>query len=131
MRHRKRGRKLSRTGSHRRALLRSLAAALFQHESITTTVPKAKEARPFIERLITISKRGTLVSRRIVASRLQDEPLAKKCCEVFAPRYADRPGGYTRIIRLAKRRIGDASPLCLLELVDKVQKEKPKKKGKK
>jgi large subunit ribosomal protein L17 len=128
MRHLKKGRKLGRTMSHRLATLRSLAASLVEHEAITTTVPKAKEARRYVERLITLARRGSLASRRLVASRLANEPAAKKICEVLAPRYATRPGGYTRIIKLAKFRVGDASQLCRLELVDKVVKEKPKKK---
>ncbi len=123
MRHQKSGRKLSRSPSHRTALKRSLAAALLEHESITTTVPKAKEARPFVERLITLGKKGTLDARRRVASRLQDEALAKKLFDEIAPRFADRPGGYTRIVKLSRRRLGDASQLCLLELVEKAPKE--------
>lgn len=119
MRHMKAGRKLNRTSSHRRALLRSLAQALFEHESVTTTVPKAKEARRFVERLITLARRNTLAARRLVASRLQDEAIAKKLVEEIAPRFADRPGGYTRIVKLARRRIGDASQVCKLELVEK------------
>jgi large subunit ribosomal protein L17 len=128
MRHLKKGRKLGRTKSHRLATLRALAASLVEHEAITTTVPKAKEARRFVERLITLARKGTLASRRLVASRLAGEAAAKKVFEVLAPRYATRPGGYTRIIKLAKFRVGDASQLCRLELVDKVVKEKPKKK---
>ncbi len=119
MRHMKAGRKLNRTSSHRRALLRSLAQALFEHESVTTTVPKAKEARRFVERLITLARKNTLAARRLVASRLQDEAIAKKLVEEIAPRFADRPGGYTRIVKLARRRIGDASQVCKLELVEK------------
>ena len=130
MRHRKGYRKLSRKKDERRALLRGLAARLIEHESIVTTIPKAKETRRVVERLITLGKRGTLASRRLVASRLQDEVLAKKLCEVIAPRYATRPGGYTRIVRLARRRVGDATQLCVFELMDKVVKEKPKKKKK-
>jgi large subunit ribosomal protein L17 len=130
MRHRKGIRKLGRHMDERRALLRGLSARLLEHESIVTTIPKAKEARRVVERLITLGKRGTLAARRLVASRLQDEALAKKLCEVIAPRYATRPGGYTRIVRLARRRVGDAAQLCLLELMDKVVKEKPKKEKK-
>ena len=130
MRHRKGFRKLNRHMDERRALLRGLSARLLEHESIVTTIPKAKEARRVVERLITLSKRGTPAARRLVASRLQDEALAKKLCETIAPRYATRPGGYTRIVRLARRRVGDAAQLCLLELMDKVVKEKPKKEKK-
>jgi len=118
MRHLKHGRKLGRTGSHRTATLRSLACALIQHEAVTTTVPKAKEARRFVERLITTARKGTLQARRRVASR-QDEAAAKKLFDDVAPRFADRPGGYTRVIKLARRRVGDSSQLCRLELVEK------------
>jgi large subunit ribosomal protein L17 len=131
MRHLNKGRKLGRTKSHRLATLRALSASLIEHEAITTTVPKAKEARRYVDRLITMARKGTLASRRLVASRLASEPAAKKLFETLAPRYATRPGGYTRILKLAKFRIGDASQLCRLELVDKVVKEKPKKKEKK
>ena len=128
MRHRKHGRKLNRSPSHRAATLRSLACALIEHEAITTTVPKAKEARRFAERLITTARQGTLAARRRVASRLHDEAAAKKLCEDVAPRFAERPGGYTRVVKLAKRRIGDAARLARLELVEKREKEKEKKK---
>jgi large subunit ribosomal protein L17 len=128
MRHLKHGRKLNRTTSHRAATLRSLACSLIEHEAITTTVPKAKEARRFVERLITTARRGTLAARRRVASRLGDEVAAKKLVEDVAPRFAERPGGYTRVVKLAKRRIGDATQLARLELVEKREKEKKKKK---
>ncbi|MGB2614966.1 MAG: 50S ribosomal protein L17 [Phycisphaerae bacterium] len=130
MRHLKKGRKLGRTSSHRTAMLRNLAAQLIEHEAITTTVPKAKEARRFVERLITIAKGGTLADRRRVASRLQNEAIAKKLVEDVAPRFADRPGGYTRVVKLARFRVGDAGRLCRLELVEKKEKEKKEKKGK-
>jgi len=128
MRHLKHGRKLNRTTSHRAATLRSLACSLIEHEAITTTVPKAKEARRFVERLITTARKGTLAARRRVASRLGDEVAAKKLVEDVAPRFAERPGGYTRVVKLAKRRIGDATQLARLELVEKREKEKEKKK---
>jgi len=131
MRHLKHGRKLNRTTSHRAATLRSLACSLIEHEAITTTVPKAKEARRFVERLITTARKGTLAARRRVASRLGDEVAAKKLVEDVAPRFAERPGGYTRVVKLAKRRIGDATQLARLELVEKREKEKEKKKKKK
>ena len=131
MRHQKHGRKLNRTTSHRAATLRSLACALIEHEAITTTVPKAKEARRFVERLITTARKGTLAARRRVASRLGDETVAKKLVEDVAPRFAERPVVYTRVVKLAKRRVGDASQLARLELVEKREKEKEKKKKKK
>ena len=130
MRHLKHGRKLNRTTSHRAATLRSLACSLIEHEAITTTVPKAKEARRFVERLITTARKGTLAARRRVASRLGDEVAAKKLVEDVAPRFAERPGGYTRVVKLAKRRVGDATQLARLELVEKREKEKEKKKKK-
>ena len=130
MRHLKHGRKLNRTTSHRAATLRSLACSLIEHEAITTTVPKAKEARRFVERLITTARKGTLAARRRVASRLGDEVAAKKLVEDVAPRFAERPGGYTRVVKLAKRRVGDATQLARLELVEKREKEKEKEKKK-
>jgi len=131
MRHLKQGRKLGRTSSHRTAMLRNMAASLIEHEALTTTVPKAREARRFVERLITLGKRGTLAHRRRAASRLQDERLTKKLFEEVAPRFADRPGGYTRIVKLAKFRQGDGTQLCRLELVEKKEEKKEKAKKKK
>ncbi|MEA3367533.1 MAG: 50S ribosomal protein L17 [Planctomycetota bacterium] len=127
MRHLKHGRKLGRTTSHRTATLRSLACALIRHEAITTTVPKAKEARRFVECLITAARKGTLPARRRVASRLQDEDAAKKLVDDVAPRFADRPGGYTRIVKLGRHRVGDGTQLCRLELVDKRETDEAKK----
>jgi large subunit ribosomal protein L17 len=117
--------------------MRSLAAALFEHEAIVTTRPKAKEVQRFAERLITVAKRGqvrgnALAARRLVASRLQNEPMAKKLCEEIGPRFADRVGGYTRILKLARPRKGDASVRVRLELTEikvvKADKEESKKK---
>ena len=123
MRHLKQGRKPNRTPSHRAALLRSLATSLYRHEAIVTTKAKAKELQRFAERLITIGKRGleegrALSCRRMVASRLQDEEMAKKVCEDLAPRFADRSGGYTRIIKMAKLRKGDAAEQVRIELTE-------------
>jgi len=130
MRHLKKGRKLGRSKSHRAATLKSLAASLIEHEAITTTVPKAKEARRVVERLITRARQGTLADRRLVASRLGNEAAAKKLFEDVAPRFAQRPGGYTRIVKMAKCRIGDGGQLCRLELVEKREKPKADKKDK-
>jgi large subunit ribosomal protein L17 len=130
MQHLKIGRSLRRSKGHRLALFRNLASSLIEHEAITTTVAKAKEARRFIERLITLARRATPASRRLVASRLANEAMAKKLVEDVAKRFADRPGGYTRVIKLAKYRIGDATQLARLELVVKKEKPKPEKKGK-
>jgi large subunit ribosomal protein L17 len=135
MRHLKAGRKLGRNASHRLALMRNLALALFRHERIITTVAKAKEARPFVEKLITLAKRGDLHARRLVLQRLgapanavvrppdppEDEgDLRKVIVKLFteiADRFKDRPGGYTRIIKRHERRLGDAGPTAFLELL--------------
>jgi large subunit ribosomal protein L17 len=131
MRHLKKGRKLGRTKSHRAATLRALAAGLIEHEAITTTVPKAREASRFVDRLITTARGGTLAARRLVASRLASETAAKKLFEDIAPRFRERAGGFTRVTKLAQFRVGDASQLARLELVEKKEKPKPeKKKGK-
>ncbi len=118
MRHGMKGRKLQRKTGHRHALLRNLAAALVKHEQITTTTPKAKELRPYVEKLITLAKRGGLSNRRLAMSRLGDETQLKKLFEVLAERYADREGGYTRIVK-AGYRASDAAPIAVIELVDR------------
>lgn len=117
MRHRKSGRKLGRTTSHRKALLRSLAASLFEHEKIETTLVKAKEARPFAERLITMARKGTLAHRRRALAVLNDKRIVRKLFDDIGKRYADRPGGYTRILKLDKWRLGDGTQQAILELV--------------
>lgn len=116
MRHRKKGRQLSRTASHRRATLRNLATALFLHGRIRTTTAKAKELRGYAERLITLARRGDLHSRRLVARRIQDREVAGRLFDDIAPRYRERPGGYTRIIKLGHRK-GDAAEISIIELV--------------
>ena len=118
MRHRVGGRKLQRTSSHRAALFRNMAAALIKHEQITTTTAKAKELRPYVEKLITLAKRGGLSNRRLAHSRLLDEAQEKKLFEVLAERYAGREGGYTRIIK-AGIRASDSAPVAIIELVDR------------
>ncbi|MFN3989329.1 MAG: 50S ribosomal protein L17 [Erythrobacter sp.] len=118
MRHGMSGRKLGRKTGHRNALFRNMAAALIKHEQITTTLPKAKELRPYIEKLITLAKRGGLSNRRLAMSRLGDETQLKKLFEVLAERYADREGGYTRVIK-AGIRASDAAPMAVIELVDR------------
>ena len=118
MRHRVGGRKLQRTSAHRAALFRNMAAALIKHEQITTTVAKAKELRPYVEKLITLAKRGGLSNRRLAMGRLGDETQLKKLFEVLAERYADREGGYTRIIKAGIRQ-SDAAPIAVIELVDR------------
>ena len=118
MRHRLGQRKLGRTSAHRIAMLRNMAASLIKHEQITTTLPKAKELRPYLEKLITLGKHGGLSNRRLAHARLLDDTQEKKLFEVLASRYADRDGGYTRIIK-AGYRASDAAPMAVIELVDR------------
>jgi large subunit ribosomal protein L17 len=118
MRHRVGGRKLQRTSSHRTALFRNMAAALIKHEQIKTTTAKAKELRPYVEKLITLAKHGGLSNRRLAQSRLMDDAQLVKLFDVLAPRYADRNGGYCRIIK-AGIRTSDAAPIAIIELVDR------------
>ena len=118
MRHKYGGRKLQRTSSHRIAMLRNMAASLIKHEQITTTTAKARELRPYVEKLITLAKRGGLSNRRLVHARLLDEAQEKKLFEVLADRYKGREGGYTRIIK-AGIRASDAAPVAIIELVDR------------
>ena len=118
MRHANRGRKLHRTSSHRRAMFANMAASLLKHEQITTTLPKAKELAPIVDRIITLGKNGSLHARRLAASRLRDEDVVKKLFEVIGPRYASRNGGYTRVLK-AGFRYGDNAPVAVIELVDR------------
>jgi large subunit ribosomal protein L17 len=118
MRHRKTGRKLGRTAAHRRALRRHLAEALFRHERITTTIAKAKEMRPYVEHLISLSRRDTVHARRVFGREIQDRELIRQVFAEIGPRFISRPGGYTRVIRL-NTRIGDGAQLAILELVEK------------
>jgi len=118
MRHRVGGRKLQRTSAHRIALFRNMSAALIKHEQITTTVAKAKELRPYIEKLVTLGKKGGLSNRRLAHARLLDDAQLVKLFDVLAKRYADRNGGYTRIIK-AGIRASDASPMAIIEFVDR------------
>jgi large subunit ribosomal protein L17 len=118
MRHRVGGRKLQRTSSHRAALFRNMAAALIKHEQITTTTAKAKELRPYVEKLVTLAKRGGLSNRRLAQSKLMDDVQLAKLFDVIAPRYADRNGGYTRVIK-AGIRASDAAPIAVIEFVDR------------
>jgi len=118
MRHRVGGRKLQRTSSHRAAMFRNMAAALIKHEQITTTVAKAKELRPYTEKLVTLAKKGGLANRRLAQSRLMDDTQLTKLFDVLATRYADRPGGYLRVIK-AGIRASDAAPMAIIEFVDR------------
>ncbi|PZU58413.1 MAG: 50S ribosomal protein L17 [Sphingobium sp.] len=118
MRHKVGHRKLQRSAGHRNALLRNLAASLIKHEQILTTTPKAKELRPYVEKLITLAKKGGLSNRRLALSRLQDDTQLVKLFDVLAERYKDRDGGYTRVIK-AGFRASDAAPIAIIELVDR------------
>ncbi|MDQ2840030.1 MAG: 50S ribosomal protein L17 [Acidobacteriota bacterium] len=122
MRHRKAGRRLSMPTDRRIALLRGLAKSMLLYESINTTEAKAKELRRFVERLVTISKRDTVVARRLALKRLPDKLVVEKLFEVYGPRYKDRPGGYTRIIKLGPRH-GDAAAMARIEFVEQAEEE--------
>ena len=128
MRHRKRGRRFSRSSSHRQAMFANLAQALVKHEQIKTTLPKAKELRPVVERLITLAKRGDLHARRLLIAKTRHEPTAAKLIDVLGPRYRERPGGYTRVLK-AGFRYGDAAPMAVIELVDRDVDAKGKDSG--
>jgi len=133
MRHRNHGRKLGRTSAHRRALFRNQLTALFAHERITTTLEKAKELRPIAERMVTLARTGSLPARRKVLTMVFDKDVVHRLFEDIAPRFSERPGGYTRILRLGRRR-GDGAELAIIEFVDyelKVKDEGPEKQGKK
>lgn len=117
MRHMKRGRKLNRTASHRKAMFANMATSLLLHERIQTTTPKAKELRGFVDRLVTLAKRGDLHARRQAAALVKDPVALQKLFSELAERYAERPGGYTRILHLTRRR-GDNAPMSHIELVD-------------
>lgn len=118
MRHGKSGRKLNRTASHRKALFANMAASLIEHEQIVTTLPKAKELRPIVEKLVTLGKRGDLHARRRAAAQVRDDELVKRLFETIAPRYGERNGGYTRIMK-AGFRTGDNAPMAVIEFVDR------------
>ena len=128
MRHGISGRKLSRKSQHRTAMFRNMAAALIKHEQILTTTAKAKELRPYVEKLITLAKRGGLSNRRLAHSRLLDDAQLTKLFDVLADRYADREGGYTRIIK-AGYRASDAAPIAYIEFVDRDEDAKGQDSG--
>ncbi|MFL0356234.1 50S ribosomal protein L17 [Erythrobacter sp. GH1-10] len=128
MRHGISQRKLSRKSGHRTALFRNMAAALIKHEQILTTLPKAKELRPYVEKLVTLAKRGGLSNRRLAMTRLQDETQLKKLFDVLAERYSDRDGGYTRIIK-AGYRGSDAAQMAIIEFVDRDEDAKGQDSG--
>ncbi|MDQ4060814.1 MAG: 50S ribosomal protein L17 [Pseudomonadota bacterium] len=118
MRHRKAGRRFNRTVSHRKAMFANLAAALIKHEQIVTTLPKAKDLRSVVEKLITKAKRGRLHDRRLAIAELRDEVMVRKLFDTLGPRYKDRPGGYTRVLKAGFRH-GDSAPIAVIELVDR------------
>jgi large subunit ribosomal protein L17 len=118
MRHRNAFRKLNRTATHRSALFASLATALIKHEQIVTTLPKAKDLRRVADRLITLAKKGDLHARRLAFARIRDEAMVAKLFDTLGPRYAERPGGYTRVMK-AGFRYGDSAPMAVIELVDR------------
>ena len=128
MKHNITHRKLNRTSSHRKALLMNLSNALLKHEQITTTLPKAKELRPYIEKIITLGKKGDLQSRRKTISILQDDKNVKKVFDILADRYKNRLGGYTRIVKLGNR-YGDNAPSAIIEFVDRDEEAKGKDSG--
>ncbi len=118
MRHRKQGRRLNRSSAHRKAMFANMANALIKHEQIRTTLPKAKDLRPVVERLVTLAKRDGLHARRRAFARLRDDAMVAKLFSTLRERYADRPGGYTRVLKAGFRK-GDMAPMAIIELVDR------------
>ena len=118
MRHGFRGRRFNRSSEHRKAMFANMSAALIKHEQIVTTLPKAKDLRPVVEKLITLAKRGDLHARRLAISQIRDEAMVQKLFETLGPRYQDRPGGYTRVLKAGYRH-GDSAPVAVIELVDR------------
>lgn len=128
MRHRKAGRKLNRTASHRKAMFMNLSQALLKHEQIVTTLPKAKELAPIVEKMISLGKKGGLANRRLAIARLQDETLVRKVFDELADRYKERSGGYTRVLKAGFRH-GDNAPMAVIELVDRNEEAKGQDSG--
>src|SRR5438045_362998 len=128
MRHRNQGRKLNVTTQHRNAMFANMAAALIKHEQIKTTLPKAKELRPVVEKLVTLSRRNDLHARRQALSQIRDETQVKKLFEVIGPRYAKRPGGYTRVLK-AGFRAGDNAAMAFIEFIDRDEDAKGQDSG--
>ena len=123
MRHRQRGNQLGRTSSHRNAMIRNMACSLIEHERITTTVPKAKNLRPFVEKLVTLAGESSVHRRRLAFARLRDRAAVAKLFDVLGPRFKERPGGYTRILKLAKPRLGDNGQRAMIEFVERTPAE--------
>ena len=128
MRHGMARRKLNRTSSHRKAMLTNMSASLIKHEQITTTLPKAKELRPYVEKLVTLGKRGDLHARRQAISKVQDVPMVAKLFDTLAPRYENRQGGYIRIVKTGHR-YGDMAPMAIVEFVDRDREAKGQDSG--
>ena len=128
MKHNIKNKKLNKTSSHRKAMFMNLSNALIKHEQITTTLPKAKELKRFVEKIITLGKKGNLTSRRKALSILQDDKMTKKIFDILSERYKTRQGGYTRIIKLGNR-FGDNAPTAVIELVDRDEEAKGKDSG--
>ena len=128
MRHGNAHRKLNRTAEHRRAMFANMCAALIKHEQIITTLPKAKDLRPIVEKLVTLGKRGDLHARRQAIAQMRDVPMVKKLFDVIGPRYKDRNGGYTRVLK-AGFRYGDSAPVAVIEFVDRDVEAKGKDSG--
>ena len=128
MRHRMSGRKLNRKSQHRRAMFSNMAAALIKHEQITTTLPKAKELKPIVDKLITLGKKGSLHDRRRAFAMLRDDSTTVKLFETLGPRYEECSGGYTRVLK-AGFRYGDSAPMAVIELVDRDQEAKGQDSG--
>ena len=128
MKHNIKNKKLNKTSSHRKSMFMNLSNSLIKHEQITTTLPKAKELKRFVEKIITLSKKGDLLSRRKTISILQDHKMVKKTFDVLAKRYKDRNGGYTRIIKLGSR-FGDNAPMAVIEFIDRDEEAKGKDSG--
>ena len=128
MKHRIKGKKLNRTSSHRKALFKNMAQAIIKHEQIVTTLPKAKTMKPIVDKLITLGKKGSLHARRQAFSKLRDENIVTKLFGTLAPRYADRKGGYTRVLK-AGYRYGDTAAMAVIELVDRDEDARGKDSG--
>ena len=128
MRHLKQGRRLNRSSAHRSAMFANMACALIKHEQITTTLPKAKDLRPIVEKLVTLGKRGDLHARRQAIAQIRDVAMVKKLFDVLGPRYKDRHGGYTRVLK-AGFRYGDSAPVAVIEFVDRDVDAKGKDSG--
>ena len=123
MRHRSAGNHLGRTSSHRIAMTRNMAASLIEHERVVTTLPKAKVVKPFVEKLVTLAKEESVHHRRLAFAKLRDKGATKKLFETIGPRFKSRPGGYCRILKLAKPRLGDNGSRAILEFVERTPKE--------